>query len=75
MKVSKVFERGANDNGFPELAEFCEKRDFSCSDMLAVVCDKLAGLPQKEFTTELMVAGVVWNITLTKKENELWTKD
>lgn len=38
-----------------------------CSDFLACVCAHIAHLPQKEFTTELMVAGYEWDITLKKR--------
>lgn len=40
---------------------------ISCADFLAVVCARLAGYPQKEFETELMVAGYEFKIKITKK--------
>ena len=67
MKDCKNFEHGAKRDDFDKLADFMDAYNFSCADFLAVVCAHLAGLPQKEFTTELMVAGCEWNITLTKR--------
>lgn len=67
IKLAHQFEHGAAKERFDDLGDFAEKNNFSCSDFLAVVCAKLSGYPQKEFETELMVAGQEFKIRIEKK--------
>lgn len=67
MKLAHQFDHGAAKERFDDLGEYSEKNGFSCSDFLAVVCARLAGYPQREFETELMVAGHEFKIKITKK--------
>ena len=66
MKDCKNFEHGASKEEFDKLADFMEQNNFSCADFLACVCAHIAHLPQKEFNTELLVAGYEWDITLKR---------
>mgnify|MGYP007072988351 CR=1 FL=1 len=67
MKLAHQFDHGAPKERFDDLGEYSEKNGFSCADFLAVVCARLAGYPQREFETELMVAGHEFKIKITKK--------
>ena len=69
MKLAHQFDRGATKERFDDLGEFAERHNFSCSDFLAVVCAKLAGYPQKDFETELFVAGHEFKIRIEKNDN------
>lgn len=70
MKLAHQFDHGAPKERFDDLGEYSEKNGFSCADFLDVVCTKLAGYPQKEFETELLVGGFEWKITLEKKQKK-----
>lgn len=67
MKESKCFDHGVSKEKFDKLADFMEENGFSCADFLACVCARIGGYPQKEFETELMVAGCVFKIKIEKR--------
>ena len=67
MKESKCFDHGVSRENFDKLADFMDENDFSCADFLACVCAHIAGYPQREFETELMVAGCVFKIKIEKR--------
>ena len=67
MKQAHIFEHGAPKEAFDRLGDFVEQNNLSCSDLLAVVCARIANYPQKEFETKLLVAGVKFEIKIEKK--------
>lgn len=64
-KEIETFERGTGD--WEKLCNFMDEHNFSCADFLAVICAHLCSRPQKDFETELFVAGHEFKIRIEKK--------
>lgn len=73
MKTSHIFEKGHDNKGWEKIEKWIEDDDICVNDLLALVCAKFGMIPQvarNEITvdkTELMIAGVVYKITIEKE--------
>lgn len=72
MKISNIFEKGHNNKGWDKIEKWIDDEDVCVNDLLALVCVKFGQLPQVKSnevlsdTTQLMVAGNVYEITIRK---------
>lgn len=62
----KVFIRSADSDDFDKLADFLDEHNFSCQDLLAILCAHLGKYKDKLFETELLVGGEKFKIRIEK---------
>lgn len=62
-KENKIDDRAR----FDDLAEFMDDHEFTVSDFLACVCANLSKYQEKNFETELLVAGYKFKIRIDRK--------
>ena len=72
MKITNIFEKGHSNKGWEKIEKWIDDEDVCVNDLLALVCAKFSQIPQVKSndvlsdTTNLMVAGDVYEITIRK---------